>query len=292
MNKSIDKDTLIATPKEEWYELYESSEDEMFALAKELLESSDGEDINLGIEIIKNSWQDEDSENPETSPILWDAPYEGLVAPLQTLLKNDKYTLSAVYCLLVGCRQDPEIIPEASPILDAFGSKVNGEIDGMDIKDISIRVLTHIYGRENDIKKVFEKAKGTHALGEIVFDELTFFAAGGYDLSPLTKDAYEGVKAEGGAKVRTSIELLVKLAKSGVDISEIVPYLFENQEKLTQYTDVLPLLGIYYLKTKKYDDFQKWLDSTDPSTKTRACLAFNWAKNVEKLDTGNIVYTE
>lgn len=264
----------ILEQTEDWRDLYLTRGQEMLVLAEELLAGKEGKEHDLGFKIIEGCWFEEDEENKDAEPSLSKLSFTDLIKPLEKLAAKEP---RAVYGLLVACREDVSVLPDTKLLLTLLDNASKEKVSGMSTKSMTFRLLIHAYGREKEFPKALALLKEKAGTKTDLFDELGYVVTRSYDISSLMAIAIEGAKAKGEARAREGVEMLRAVENSGGDISEIVPYLRENQKKLAMFTDVLEVLGIYYLKNQKYDELESWLNDEDLDVAAGAYRAIRWA---------------
>lgn len=249
-----------------WRDLYLEQGQEMLDLAEKLLGGTE-EEQDLGLKIVEEAWFEEDGENSDYESTLSKASFKNVARSLEKLLSNKKFTLRAAFGILVAVRENITIQPDnkvfATLLEDSLKEKSKEKVRELNMQSIAFRVLVHGYGRTDELDKIVEFTKKRKGLKDELLEELEFWNARKYDTSALTEMAFKEVKAKGESRVLGAVELLNGLVKSGVDISEIIPYLQENQKRLSGFTDVVQVLGSYYLRTKKYEELEAWLNDED-----------------------------
>ncbi len=251
---------------EDWRDLYLEHGQDMLDLAEKLLGGTE-EEKGLGLKIVEEAWFEEDGENSDSEPSLSKASFKNVMHPLEKLLSSKKFALHATFGILVALREDTTVQPDSKTFVtlfeDSLKEKSKEKVRELNMQSIAFRILVHAYGRTDELDKILEFIKKRKELKDELLEELGFWNARKYDTSALTEMAFKEVKAKGESRVWGAVDLLNGLVKSGVDISEIIPYLRENQKRLTGFTDVVQVLGSYYLRTKKYEELEAWLNDED-----------------------------
>lgn len=266
----ITKEILKA--ESDWRALYLESGVDMLGLAAELLTGGEGE-RELGLKIVEGAWFEEDAENVESKPSLADVSFQALVPLLEALAPKEP---RAVFGLLVACREDGSVMPDEKVLLSLLEDDSKKKVEGLTVQRMALRMFVHTCGRTKQLARVVELLQKHVGLTSEVLDEVGYWVARDYDLSPLVALGVEGAQAKSETRARTAITLLNAVQKTGADISAAVPYLIENQKKLASFSDVLEVLGGYYLRHKKYDELEAWLQDPDLDTAARAYRAVRW----------------
>ena len=260
---------MQTTDPRDWYQFYTDHGTETLALAEQLLGAKDEDSIQLGLAVVARAYDEAEAENPDSEPALHAHDFTRFVAPALQALSAEKHELLALEALWVCAREGADMRSVESTALEHLLSNKERVGDtGIAANEMALDILVHAACQSGTQTALLDLIKAHKSLEEELFAELSVWSASSYNKTPFLAPAIEGLHAQSEGRVRGAIDVLWNLLSAGADVSSAIPFLVENQTKLTGFTAASDVIACYYLKTKQYEVLDAWL--ADADTKKRA----------------------
>jgi hypothetical protein len=264
----ISSDILRSTDLEEWNEFYLDDGKEMISIAAKLLESKKDDDVELGLQIVNRSRFEEHEENPGSATGLENLGFSELIPALVKTMKD--HPAEALNGLRICFLHGAEAVKMEPDLVEPF-------LEDKKLQDLAFRVLVHLYLQKKNADAILMLVKKNKTLLSKFFDELENYATRGYDQSPFISLVIKNLSSKGEAPVRTAVDSLWSILCSGIDVSQALPLLLENEARFGMFSNSNQLIAGIYLKTKDFDALKKWTTSDDDKQAARALRGLRMA---------------